>query len=296
MLFEHTISGPDDWGRLFQKPEVFYPLAEYIFEKHHIPFSGIDRCTPGSNAVFRAGSYIIKIFAPKESGIGSEQDYITEQFGIRRANLLNIAAPKLYACGILYDAYIFRYLILAHIEGQSLAEASGTLSGKERFRTGRRLREIVTAMDTPCEAFNSHVLFGKKAEARWQVFSPQFRSEREACLKLHGSKEEVFVHGDLNPDNIIIDKNRELYLIDFADALAAPVELELAGMIIDGFRFDPDFVRGFCGRYNKEELAEALLYGVLIHDYGVNIIQDNIGIPGEIYSVQMLRDLIAAKL
>ena len=40
----------------------------------------------------------------------------------------------------------------------------------------------------------------------------------------------------------------------------------------------------------EEKLAESLLFGLLIHDYGVNIIRDNIGAPERIPSLKTLRE------
>lgn len=296
MLFNHSIHNLEDWGRLFQDKKVFKPLVEYIFQEHGIVFSGMEHCTPGSNAVFRTGKYIIKIFAPEESEIGKESDFVTEQFGIARANQLNIPAPRLLASGVIKDKYIFRYLVLAFIEGKSLTEISRGLSGEERMKIGQDLRKIVDRMDIPCETFNEHVLFGKSAEDRWKAFPAGFQKERKEYLKSQGIKTEVYVHGDLNPDNIIIDKNKEIRIIDFADALLAPMELELAAIICDGFRFNPDYLRGFLGKYDNRELAEKLLYGLLIHDYGVNIIRDNIGNPGDIFSLEELWDKLLKKI
>lgn len=296
MLFNQNIHNLEDWGRIFQNKAVFEPLVKDIFQKNGMEFSGIDNCTPGSNAVFRAGKYIVKIFAPEESEIGGESDYITEKFGIARANQLHIAAPMLFASGVIEDKYTFRYLILEYIEGESLADISKELSEAERFRVGQALRDIVTRMDTGCEAFNSHALFGKAAEERWKAFPTAFQRERKAYLQTHSIEKGVYVHGDLNPDNIIVNANREIYIIDFADALIAPIELELAGIICDGFHFDSAYLHGFLGEYEKEELAERLLYGLLIHDYGVNIIRDNIGKPDEIHSLMELRERIVGRV
>lgn len=296
MLFNHNISGLEDWGKVFQDKNVFAPLVECILKEHGIACLGIDNCTPGSNAVFRADKYIVKIFAPEEAEIGGESEFITEKFGIARANQLNIAAPKLFASGVINDKYIFRYLVLENMEGESLAEISEGLSGEERFQTGRALRDIVDQMDTSCEKFNSHVLFGKSAEKRWKEFSEGFQRERKKYLENHGLKTGVYVHGDLNPDNIIINANKEIYIIDFADALIAPIELEMAGIICDGFKFDSDYLKGFVGTYDKTELTEKLLYGLLIHDYGTNIIRDNIGTLSEIQSLDELRNKILEKV
>lgn len=295
MFFIHNIDSLEDWGKLFQDRNIFEPLVEYIFRKHGFLYSGIDNCTPGSNAVFRVGKYVVKIFAPKEAGIGGESDFVTEKFGIMRANQLHIAAPKLFADGVINDKYIFRYLILEYIEGESLTELSGKLSGEERFRIGCDLRDIVDKMDIPGEKFNNHVLFGKSAEDRWKAFPLSFQRERKEYLKNHEKKTEVYVHGDLNPDNIIIRANKEICIIDFADAMLAPIELEIAGIICDGFKFDSDYLNGFIGKQNKSILTEQLLYGLLIHDFGVNIIRDNIGVPGEMHSLEELRNRIIKK-
>lgn len=296
MLFNRKIHNLEDWGRVFQSKDAFEPLVKYIFQENNMEFPGIDNCTPGSNAVFRAGKYIVKIFAPEESEIGGESDYMTEKFGIARANQLHIAAPRLFAGGVIEDKYTFRYLILEHIEGESLADISKELSEAERFRVGRALGDIVTRMDTGCEAFNSHALFGKAAEERWKAFPPKFQKERKEYLQVHCTGEGVYVHADLNPDNIIVNKDREIYIIDFADALIAPIELELAGIICDGFHFDLAYIHGFLGQYEKEELVERLLYGLLIHDYGVNIIRDNIGKPDEIHSLMELREKMTGRI
>lgn len=80
MLFPYNVSELMDLGKIFQDIEVFEPLVKYIFKEHELPYSGMNTCTPGSNAVFRVGKYIVKIFAPEETGIGWENDFFTEWF------------------------------------------------------------------------------------------------------------------------------------------------------------------------------------------------------------------------
>ena len=320
MLFHHIIHDLEDWRQVFQDPDAFEPLIREIFRRHGLPFAGSGRCPPASNPVLRCGGYIVKILPPEESGIGGRDDFLTEKFGLLRAKRISVPAPVLYAEGVIEDAHTFRYLLLEYVEGESLAELSPRLSGGERFRIGRRLREIVDRMDVACEPFNSHALFGRAAEERWKAFPASFRREREMYLRQRygGGRTAVYVHGDLNPDNILIRPDGRLCLIDFADAMRAPIELELASLLCDGFRFDADYLAGFLDakkvfrqetfrnaarekgnlirESRKEEgrreakLSESLLFGLLIHDYGVNIIRDNIGAPERIPSLKTLRE------
>ena len=63
MLFNHNIKNIKDWAGIFQDKTAFAPLVKEIFRRHGLDFTGIDSCTPGSNAVFRSGGFIVKIFA-----------------------------------------------------------------------------------------------------------------------------------------------------------------------------------------------------------------------------------------
>ena len=71
MLFNEPIHNWNEWGAIFQSIEAFTPLAREIFRRERLAFSGLENLTPGTNAVFRAGDYVVKIFAAKESGFDS---------------------------------------------------------------------------------------------------------------------------------------------------------------------------------------------------------------------------------
>ena len=64
MLFNELIHNWSEWGMVFQSVEAFTPLAKEIFRREGLAFSGLENLTPGTNAVFRAGDYVIKIFVP----------------------------------------------------------------------------------------------------------------------------------------------------------------------------------------------------------------------------------------
>lgn len=296
MLFKEDINNIKSWSNVFQSIHAFEPLIRFIFSKHQLELTCIENCTPGSNAVFKNGQYIIKIFAPIESQIGSEMDFITEQIGMKRANKLGVTVPKLIASGVIEDKYTFRYLVLEYLNGKSFTDVSNTLSDESKEKIGRHLRLFVDKLDVACDKFNEHRLFGEAAERRWQKFSDDFQKQRKEYISRISAKPQVYIHGDLNPDNMIVMEENRIFIIDFADALLAPIEFEYAGLICDAFKFERPYLKGFFGEYDKEELTELCLYGLLIHDFGLNIIRDNIGNIENINEVTQLRHMIYEKL
>lgn len=288
MLFTEKITSLSDWGAIFQKKEAFVPLAEEIFRQCGLPFPGLENCTPGSNAVFRAGRHIVKIFAPEESRIGGVGEFRAETYGLERAQRLGVPAPRILASGVLRDRYVFRWLLLEAIEGSSLAEAAEKLPTDAWYAVGRQLRDMVEKLDTPCTALCGGRLRGPLAEARWALFPESFRQERAAFLE-NWTPETVFVHGDLNADNLMVAPGNRLYAIDFADCRTAPFETELAALVCDGFRFHPHYLRGVLGEADREQTAEALVRGLLLHDYGAWIIRDRVAVPGTLHTLDHLK-------
>ncbi len=296
MLFSSTIGGKDDWARLFQSAEAFCPLIEQIFKTHGLPFSEVENCTPGTNAVFRVGSFVVKIFAPMESGFSSGEDYETERFGLSRANRIGARAPRLYAAGTIEDRYRFDYLVMEAVPGQELGVVMDRLSAEEKRRIGRELRRFVDQMDTPCEPFHAGRLRNAAAAERWTPFSPAFLREREAFLARAPRSAPVYVHGDLTCDNILITPEGELCVIDYADALTAPIEVELACVMCEAFYLEKPFLAGFFGDYDPESLAETCLVGLLLHEFGANIIESRLAAPQDVESVGALRRLLFRRL
>jgi len=296
-LFPHPIASWKDWSRLYQSIPAFTPLAEYILQKEGLPVVPLEHLIPGTNAVFRAGEVVLKIYAPPESGFNEPDELQTEIFAMRRAGQLGIHAPRLLAQGVVDDKYIFAYMIMEFIEGIEFAQAVKTMTDEEKFRFGRALRSITDTMNTPCEAFNGiDAIHDKSRQWRWDKFPEQFRKERLAYIKAHEFGERVFVHGDIGGDNMILSADGEIYVIDFADAVLAPIEYEHELIAIDVFQFDPALLHGFFGNYTINELAELCFNGVLIHDFGGDTIEEHIGKPSEFQCLEALRQKIYDKV
>jgi serine/threonine protein kinase len=290
-LFNKDICDWTTWGQVFQSIDAFEVLIRDIFIKENISLDKIEQCKPGTNAVFKVGNYIINIYAPEESGLNTDSDYYTEVFGMQRANLLSIPIPKLVAKGMVEDKYKFRYLIMEYIDGQTLGDIENKLSDNEKMIIGEKLRSITDELNKACETFNDiHIINRELNNKRWDIFSDDFNNERIEYLKKLILKDEVYVHGDLNPDNVLLHENGQVYIIDFADALLAPSEYELPAIICELFCLDKAFMKGYFGEESLEDITELCLKGLLIHDFGSNIIRCNFGNINEITSIKSLKD------
>jgi hypothetical protein len=296
-LFNEQINNWSDWGRVFQSIRVFTRLIEYIFMRERLPLAEIRNLTPGTNAVFKVGGYVVKIFAPPESGIDQPLDLQTELFAIRRANDTGVSAPKLIAHGFVEDKYRFAYMITEYIDGTKFSYAVKTMSGDERIEVGRMLRAVTDKMNTPCEPFNEiDVINDKSRYRRWNKYSERFRLQRQQYIKSCRYADNVFVHGDLCGDNILLTPQGELFVIDFADAVLAPVIYEHSLVAVELFDLDPFLLRGYFGNCTAEELTQVCFDGLLIHDFGGDIIENHIGKAGEFDGLDDFRDKMANKI
>lgn len=292
-LFIHKINDWTSWSNVFQSIEAFTALIRYIYEKENLPFEQLENLKPGTNAVFKVGNTVCKVFAPKESGMDSQSDYDTEMFGLIRANLLGISAPKLIASGNIHDRYDFLYFIMEYIDGKSLGDIEGGLTNLEKEEIGVKLRKITDKLNTPCERFNKwDVVERELSNKRWHRLSNSFNEERRAYLHKLQIYKKVYIHGDLNPDNVLLDSNRNLFIIDFADALLAPAEYELVALC-GLFDYSSVYMRGYFGKdYKPKEISKKYFNGILMHDFGADIILNNFGTSDELISLDILEKRI----
>ena len=295
-LFAEPIDGWRDWEKLYQSIPAFTPLAEHILRKENLPVVPLEHLTPGTNAVFRAGEVVLKIFAPPESGFNTPDELQTEIYATRRAGQLGIAAPKLIAEGRVEDKYNFDYMIMEFIEGIEFTEAVKTMTDEEKLAFGKKLRRITDKMNVPCEPFNGiDPIHDRSRWERWEKYPVRFQEERAAWVEAQEFGEVVFCHGDLCGDNMLIDPQGEIFIIDFADAVLAPIDYEHA-LLAAEFNFDPALMRGYFGDEPPEALARRCFEGLLIHDFGGDIVAFSITKPEELVSLEALRRKVYEKV
>lgn len=294
-LFNHTVNNLDDWAKIYDKSEPFDPLVRHILALHSLPQLPLGKTTPGSHAVFHVGDVIVKVFAPDTVGWNCEEDFVTEITTMHRANELGIPAPKLIASGKIEDKYLFRYIIMNFVNGTEFGKVK--LTDAEKFAVGQKLRRMCDTMNIPCERFNSYdVIQGAISNEEWGAFPESFKRERLDWLKSHEFTNLVYTHGDIHADNAVYTPEGEVVILDFADSVIAPVSYEYAALIPGLFEFEKPYLDGFMPEWSREDLADILTEGLLLHRFGANIITDRDIDPVEVTSIAVMREKITELL
>lgn len=290
--FNFTINGWDDWCKVFHSREEFTPLIHHIFELENLPqIKQISDLTPGTNAVFKADDKVIKIFVPDAAGFYADTEFAIEEYGLKFAELQGISIPKLITSGIVHDKYDFKYMIMEYIEGKSLDDIECEFTDKDKFNVGKKLAEFKLKLNVPCDKFcDIDIIERAITNERWNGYPQSFNAERIEYLKSYTLDNCVFVHGDINPDNVIFGNDGIMYLIDFADACIAPALYELASLC-GFFEFDKPYLDGY-GNIEVDDLMDS----ILLHDFGGDILKCNFGTYDEITSLDVLRERIKIKL
>ena len=131
MLFNLDIN-KKSWGHIFQSIDAFELLVKAIFDKHGLTCEKIENLTPGTNAVFKVGDKVVKIFAPVESGFYNVDYFDIEMEAQNHVNNVGVTSPKLLHTGVVEDKYIFRYIIMEHITGQEPGARLASYSDKQK--------------------------------------------------------------------------------------------------------------------------------------------------------------------
>ena len=273
-LFPVSIAGWDDWAGVYRSIPAFAPLIRRIFRAEGLPLAPVTALPPGTNAVFRVGGLVIKIYAPAAAGFDQSADRQTELFATAHARTLGITVPDILAHGVVQDRYPFAYLIQRWAPGLPLGEALAASDPAGQALLGRQLRRLTDAMNVPCPPFNHvDVRTDPERRARWLPYRASFRAERDAAVARKTSEPLVFTHGDLCADNILVRGDGELVILDFADAVLAPPCYEQALLAFEYHEY-PAFLRGYWERESLPAVAECVWNGILIHDFGGDIVKN----------------------
>lgn len=295
--FQNIIRDWETWNHVSGKISVFQDIVQEIFQKQGLPLEKIKKMPPSTHAVFRVGNYVIKIYAPREAQMEPEEELRIERFAMQRARQTGVPVPEIVSYGCHHDRYDFFYLISCYIEGKPFPEAAAGMNKLEKIKTADRLRKMLSEMNTPCEPFRQiNILTDPDRQVRWQSFEAVFQNDRKKFLEHHCFGEPVFVHGDLNGGNVRIDREGSVWLLDFAEAVPAPVVYEQMYVAVELFQMDAAFLEGYFQGLSLKKVAQLITEGLLIHDFGGDLVCRYFGGSRGLHSIGELEVRVRKKL
>ena len=250
------------WERIFQSPGAFEPLIRAVFDRHGLDFFEIETLTPGTNAVFKAGDKVVKIFAPEESGFYDIDYFEIEKQAQAHIDNCGVTTPKLLFSGVVEDKYLFRYFVMEFIGGQATGEKVKSYSDEQKSDFAARILDISGKINVSIKRAAIPVLSKSACLSserwRWKASPVSFCDERAFVIQSMSFDNPVYVHGDLTADNVIIDDNGGICLIDFEDSLIAPYFYEWPPIVFDLFKRDPAMMAAYFGSYRNDAFYERL--------------------------------------
>jgi hygromycin-B 7''-O-kinase len=284
--------------------EVFLPVLETVRERHSLPALAWSRLPVGRNVVFALGdAFVVKLTPPfwwqveERAALG----FIAGQFPLE--------TPRLVATGDLeFDGHTWQYLVQTRVAGTPLHALWRDLPEPEQVRLalehGTLMRDLHSLeWRTPfpealhldwagvlMEQFNDletelrnsvakpyqiHQITGAvPVSETWRVpeaLVSSVTSFLEPRLQVvQRNPEHIFLHGDLNPLNLMVDDKLEITgIVDFSDAKLGPREHDLISPIMNFYYRKPAvleaFLSGYGGVARDEIFTRCLLwYG---HDW-----------------------------
>jgi tRNA A-37 threonylcarbamoyl transferase component Bud32 len=272
MLFELDICRDSWWGFIKQSVDAFESLIKTVFTKHGLVYSKAENLS-GVNAVFKVGDKVIKIFAPVESGCYGADYYEIEIEALNHVNNVQVASPKILFKGIIDDKYIFRYIIMEFIDGQVAERKIVSFTKNEKRAFSTRVRNITKKLNINVQNATIPV-FSLEAcllNDRWnrKDLPDSFYDDRISIINEMSFNDLVFVHGDLNGKNIIINDYDDIYIIDYAGSSIAPYYCEWYAIVFLLLKCNPTMMAAYFGDYHNDVFYNQLTKSILISDFGV---------------------------
>lgn len=281
-----------EWCEVFNDFTYFENIIATIMEKHNLgEIDFVDDVTPGTNAVFRVNDFIVKVFVPVETKIWEEDDYINELESIQHALNEGASTPNIVANGSIILNQEWRYIVFDYIDSDELGYIIHDLPKEEQDDCLDQISLFLHNYNIRMTD-NSQILRRGLISGRWKEYDKRLINDIESYIS-NMSLDFYKVHGDLTKENVLYDG--DVYIIDFADSCIAPKCYEYPPIAFDLFDYNLELTQDlFKEPYN--ELIDNLLNGLLIHDFGGDILS-NILIrlhldKTELLSVNDIRDAI----
>lgn len=115
------------------------PAMRAICDRHGLPTSRLQRLSQGTNVVFTADDFVLKLFPPHWTSLAAAERAVLE----RVDGQLPVATPRVHAHGSLEQ---WPYLVMSRLPGEELHAVWPALQDDDRTRVVASLGELVAAM------------------------------------------------------------------------------------------------------------------------------------------------------
>ena len=194
---------------------------------------------------------------------------------LMKKSRIGIHIPHLICASFIQDKYLFRYIIMDYIDGKDAKDTLKNFTHSEKVEFVCQLKENLKRMNT--KFVGKYPAFDVKerifTNTRWNILSNKVVTQARKLVNNYDMQNQVYVHGDITGDNVMINEKRMLYLIDFADGRIAPKEYEFPPIVFDLFDFDMVMINEFIGGQDAKEFVEECFYGILMHEFGAYFVK-----------------------
>jgi thiamine kinase-like enzyme len=255
--------------------DAFKPLIHEIAKIHQIDVADITPQGFSTNAVFKVGHTIFKIFAPPSSGANTISDFNAELLALTRAYHSGVKVPKLFHKGLIECKYPFYYMIFEYIEALEARDVVKKYSIEEKKIFVDKITTILEALNvTPNESsYDVTVKERYKIFNKWKTFQIGVQQQVDTHIQALKLENLVYVHGDITEDNILISEDNEVYLIDFADSTIAPAYYEYPSIVFGLFDFDQTLFNLFIKDTPIDSFIDMLFDSILLHEFGAIFVE-----------------------
>lgn len=272
--------GWDNWGTLMCDVALFSPLVSEALAAHCLPLAPIEAGYPGTHAVFRAGNFVVKLYAPLDIS-----DEYAERRCYRAARGIPLI-PKLYGEGVLHaGGYDWPYIILEHMAGTAVRDIWATMGAHARTEAMRALGTWAKAYHALPDPFSPASPLSTKGfvnNRRATATQTAVKLGHFGEMALHNfdalcaRERPVLIHGDLTEDHLLI-RNGKYAVIDLADSMMCFPQAEWICVWFELTRRDPDPFYAFLeasGRNWTVQARKDMMTAALLHRFGANILSD----------------------
>ena len=268
-----SLSSLADYRRVHTDDAIWLPTVTAICSLHNIEANDLERKAAGTHVVFRAGSRVVKLYAP----------FWLEDFTAERAALQflrGLPTPELVALGEIEG---WPYLVMTLVPGAPAEEIWSDLTDPQRIDIARQLGELmkrlhrqggVAELGTDWDAFIEERI--TRAEDFHAAGEPWRNWIHERLTGFHEPPfSPVLLHADITADHVLLSRTargwRITGLIDFGDAMMGHPFYEFIAPLAFYCFGDPSASRALLDGYALDltpEITDRLTTYCLLHKYG----------------------------